>query len=111
MWDDPRQLNVVSLVLAGAAMIALAWAGGAWAVRQPVFAFHQVVIDGSLVRVNPAHLQAVVHEELKGTFFTMRLNDARNAFSRVPWVRQIALRRQWPDRLEVNVTEHEPYSR
>ncbi len=111
MWDNPRQLNACALVLTVAAVTALAWAGIAWAVRQPLFAFHQVVFEGTLVRVNPAHLQAVVHEELKGTFFTMRLADARNSFARVPWVRQIALRRQWPDRLEVTVTEHEPYAR
>jgi cell division protein FtsQ len=89
----------------------MVWATVAWAVRQPIFAFHHVVVDGTLVRVNPAHLEAVVREELKGTFFTMRLADARNAFARVPWVRQIALRRQWPDRLEVSVVEHEPFAR
>ena len=111
MWDNPRQLNAIALMLALAAMAALAWAGVAWVVRQPVFAFHHVVIDGALLRVNPSHLQAVVQEELRGTFFTMRLADARSSFARVPWVRQIALRRQWPDRLEVTVVEHEPFAR
>jgi cell division protein FtsQ len=111
MWDNPRQLNACALVLTVAALTAMAWGLVAWAVRQPLFAFRHVVVDGAIVRVNPAHLQAVVHEELKGTFFTMRLADARNSFARVPWVRQIALRRQWPDRLEVTVVEHEPFAR
>jgi cell division protein FtsQ len=111
VWDNPRQLNAIALTLAVAASTAIAWAAVAWAVRQPIFAFHHVVFDGALVRVNPSHLQAVVQEELKGTFFTMRLTDARNAFARVPWVRRIALRRQWPDRLEVTVIEHQPFAR
>jgi cell division protein FtsQ len=111
MWDSPRQLNAVALIVAFAALAVLAWAGGSWAVRQPVFAFQEVVIRGPLTMASPAHLEAVVREELKGTFFTMRLADARGALSRVPWVRSIALRRAWPRRLEVIVSEHEPLAR
>ncbi|MGH8799514.1 MAG: cell division protein FtsQ/DivIB, partial [Casimicrobiaceae bacterium] len=58
-----------------------------------------------------AHLEAAIREELKGTFFTMRLNDAQGVLQRVPWVRHVALRRQWPDRLEVEVSEHQPLAR
>ena len=79
--------------------------------RQPVFAFLQVVIDGPLHRTTPAHLEAVLREEVKGTFFTLRLPDARASLQRVPWVRGVALRRQWPDRLEVAVSEHQPLAR
>jgi cell division protein FtsQ len=111
MWDDPRQLNAVAVIVAAAALAVLAWAGGNWAVRQPLFAFQEVVIRGPLTMANPAHLEAVVREELKGTFFTMRLADARASLARVPWVRGIALRRAWPRRLEVIVSEHEPLAR
>ncbi|MEP6998476.1 MAG: cell division protein FtsQ/DivIB [Betaproteobacteria bacterium] len=111
MWDNPRQLNAIALVVAFAAATMLAWGAIAWAVRQPVFALHRVVIDGPLLRANPAHLEAVLREEVKGTFFTMRLADARSSLQRVPWVRRVALRRQWPDRLEVEVSEHEPLAR
>ena len=111
MWDDPRQMNAVAVCVAVAALAMLALAALAWAVRQPVFAFREVVIYGPLVRANPAHLEAVIREELRGTFFTMRLADARGSLSRVPWVRGLALRRAWPGRLEVTVSEHEPLAR
>ncbi len=111
MWDDPRQMNAVALCIAIAALAMLALAALAWAVRQPVFAFREVVIYGPLARANPAHLEAVIREELRGTFFTMRLADARGSLSRVPWVRGLALRRAWPGRLEVTVSEHEPLAR
>jgi cell division protein FtsQ len=111
MWDDARQMNAVAVCVAIAALALLAWAAVAWTVRQPVFAFREVVIYGPLVRANPAHLEAVIREELRGTFFTMRLSDARGSLSRVPWVRGLALRRAWPSRLEVTVTEHEPLAR
>jgi len=111
MWDNARQLNALALALTVLALAMLGWAGLSWLVRQPAFAFRQVVIDGGLVRVNPAHLEAVIREELKGTFFTLRLADARTALQRVPWVRTVALRRQWPNQLEVTVTEHRPLAR
>jgi cell division protein FtsQ len=111
MWDDPRKLNVASLLLVVAAVAMLAWGGIAWAVRQPAFVIRHVVIDAPPVRVNPAHIAAVVREELRGTFFTMRLDEARASLQRVPWVKSVALRRRWPDRLEVSVSEHEPLAR
>jgi len=111
MWDNPRQLNAVALVLAFAAATMLAWGAVAWAVRQPLFALHKIVIGGPLQRANPAHLEAVLREEVRGTFFTLRLADARASLQRVPWVRRVALRRQWPDRLEVEVDEHQPLAR
>jgi len=83
----------------------------AWAVRQPVFALHRIVIDSSLARASSAHLERVIREELKGTFFTLNLAGARTSLQRVPWVKSVALRRQWPDRLEITIVEHQPLAR
>jgi cell division protein FtsQ len=111
MWDNPRQLNAVAVIVVIVAVAMLTCAGTLWAVRQPVFALEEIVIRGPLVRTNPAHVEAVVREELKGTFFTMRLADARESLVKVPWVRAVALRRAWPKTLEITVTEHEPLAR
>jgi cell division protein FtsQ len=111
MWDNPRQLNAVALMVVAAAVTMLAVAAVRWATRQPAFALREVVIHGPLQRANPAHIEAVVREELRGTFFTLRLADARASLANVPWVRAVTLRRAWPLRLEVSVTEHEPLAR
>jgi cell division protein FtsQ len=111
MWDSPRQLNGLALALAIVALVLLAWGAVAWTARQPVFAFRHVAVEGKLQRASPAHLEAVVREELHGTFFTLRLADARASLQRVPWIKTIALRRQWPDTLLVTVMEHQPLAR
>jgi len=111
MWDNARALNIAASIITLAALALLTWGLTAWAVRQPAFAFREVVVQGPLVRANPAFLEAAIREELKGTFFTMRLADARASLMRVPWVRDVALRRAWPGRLEVSVFEHEPLAR
>ena len=97
MWDSPRQLNLVALLFALAATVLLAWGAVAWTVHQSAFALHRVVVDGNL--------------ELNGTFFTLSLAEARASLQRVSWVKSVALRRQWPDRLEVTIAEHEPLAR
>jgi cell division protein FtsQ len=111
MWDSPRQLNGIALALAIAALVVFAWGVIAWAARQPVFSIRHVVVEGKLQRSSPGHLEAVVREELHGTFVTLRLADARASLQRVPWVKTIALRRQWPDTLLVTVMEHQPLAR
>ena len=111
MWDNARQLNQVALAVALLGVAMLTYAATLWAVRQPVFALQEVVIRGPLARASPAHLEAVVREELKGTWFTLRLADARESLIKVPWVRAVGLRRAWPKTLEIIVTEHEPLAR
>jgi hypothetical protein len=45
MWDDPKQLNAMSGVLVMLAAAALCWAALIWLVRQPAFAFRQVIVS------------------------------------------------------------------
>jgi cell division protein FtsQ len=111
MWDDARQMNALAFTLALITSVGLAWAAIVWLVRQPTFGFHDVVVANQLERTNPSHLEAVIREELRGTFFTMDLDRAKAALAQVPWVRGVALRRLWPDRLEVTVDEHAPLAR
>jgi cell division protein FtsQ len=111
MWDDVRQLNFAAAALTLVAVLALVWGALAWALRQPPFAFREVIVHGPLERASAAHVEAAIREELTGTFFTMNLDRARSALARVPWVRNVALRRQWPQRLDVTIEEHAPVAR
>jgi len=111
MWDNPRQMNLLALLFALLAVALLLWSAIAWSIRQPAFALRHVVVEGALKRANPAHLEAVIREELRGTFFTLSLTEARLSLQRVPWVKSAVLRRQWPNRLQIALTEHQPLAR
>ena len=111
MWDDPKALNALAATLAAVALALIAIGAVAWGARHDAFAIREVVVATPLKRSSPAHLEAAIRADLAGTFFTLDLEAARNALARVPWVRNVALRRQWPGRLEVAVEEHEPYAR
>ena len=111
MWDDARQMNALALTLTAITMVGMVVAAVIWSVRQPVFAWGEVVITTPLERTNGAQLETVIREDLTGTFFTMDLARARAALKQVPWVRDVSLRRQWPHRLELSVDEHAPLAR
>ena len=80
-------------------------------IHLPVFPVRDVNVTGSLAHVTHAQLDAVVHRELRGNFFTISLEASGEAFEKLPWVRQVRLRRQWPDRLDVTLEEHEALAR
>ncbi len=111
MWDDARQMNALAITLAAITLTGVVVAIVIWSVRQPVFAWEEVVIVTPLERTNGAQLETVIREDLAGTFFTMDLARAKAALRQVPWVRDVSLRRQWPHRLELSVEEHEPLAR
>src|SRR4051812_23767742 len=111
MWDDAKQLNALAAALFVLALAALLWSALSWLVRQPAFAFYEVAVSSPLHPANRAHVEAGIRSELYGTFFTMDLDRSRAALAKVPWVRKVALRRQWPARLEVTIEEHVPFAR
>jgi cell division protein FtsQ len=111
MWDDAKQLNAIAAGVALIAAGALLCGALAWLLRQPAFDFREVVVMERLERASAARLEAAIRDELDGTFFTMNLERARATLAQVPWVRGVALRRRWPQRLEISVEEHSPLAR
>ena len=111
MWDDAKALNALALTLGGMATVAVVAAVGLWLARQPLFAIREVVLATPPVRASAPHLEAVIRDELSGTFFTMDLDATRQGIGAVPWVRKVGVRRQWPGRLEIVIDEHRPLAR
>ena len=111
MWADTKALNALAATLGAMAVLALLAAVAYWIVRQPAFAIREIVVTTPLQRASAPHLETIIREELRGTFFTINLDRARHAIGKVAWVRTVALRRHWPPRLEVAIEEHVPFAR
>jgi cell division protein FtsQ len=106
MWDRPELLNRLANGLYALAGLAVAY-GLLWiVVHMPWFALRHIEVNGASTHVTREQIEAIAASEMQGTFFTMDLPRVRGAFEKLPWVREVKLRRHWPDRLEVSVTEH-----
>ena len=109
MWDRPALMNAVANTLFAIAALLVLAAVAIQVARLPAFSLREVSIGGELKHVTRDQIEDVVGRELKGNFFTINLAATRAAFERLPWVRQVNVRRQWPARLEVVLEEHVPF--
>jgi cell division protein FtsQ len=110
MWDRPELLDRTATLLVGAAAALAIYGAGTAALQLPRFALREVRLVHAVPHVTAAQVAAVV-KDLRGNFFTIDLESARAAFERVPWVRRVEVRRQWPGRLDVVLEEHVPLAR
>lgn len=107
----PRiRINWKALMLPPLIVAGVAAAGGAAqiALDQPV---GTLVIEGPFQRVTPMQVQAALALELEEGFLSLELEELRQRVQSLPWVDETQLRRAWPDRLIVRVTEHRAAAR
>jgi cell division protein FtsQ len=111
MWDNAATLNRSANLLHGAAALLIFYGCIQYVVHLPVFPLREIRVIGDVGHVTNEQVAAVIARELRGNFFTVDLAQAREAFEKLPWVRKVNVRRQWPDRLEIEVEEHQPLAR
>ena len=106
MWDDHRLLNGIANGLYAVAALLILYGVLMAIMRLPIFPLREVEVTGRISHTTRDQVQTIVAEHLEGNFFTLDLEAARAAFQRLPWVRQANVRREWPDRLDVEIEEH-----
>jgi len=94
--------NVLLTLLAVAMLVSAMW----WLARLPAFNLRGITVEGDLAHNSPLTMRAIVAPKLTGSFLSLNLERAREAFESVPWVRHATVRRVWPDRLAVRLEEH-----
>jgi cell division protein FtsQ len=104
---DVRLMNITASVLFSACGVLLLAAAMWWLVRNPAFAIGAITVQGDVTHSSAATLRANVMPRLAGNFFTVSLQATREAFEAVPWVRQAVVRREFPNRLRVQLREHQ----
>lgn len=105
-WHQPDWMNLVADTLILLSSIALGYALVTAIVKMPVFGLREVIVVEAPQRVTLAQLEFAAQSSLKGNFFTVDLEQARQSFETLPWVRQAQLRRRWPAAIEVALEEH-----
>ncbi len=105
-WDRPVLINLMADLLIVFGVAGLAWATATAIQRLPVFPLREVVVTGEVDNVTRNQVEQAARAALVGNFFTVDLEQVRDVFERLPWVRQAEVRRRWPDKLELVLEEH-----
>lgn len=80
------------------------WIGGErWPIRT-------LALQAPLELVDEALLQTTIEPLAQGGFFAVDPLAVREAVAALPWVDRVDVRKRWPDRLEVRLTELRPYA-
>jgi cell division protein FtsQ len=103
---DVKLMNLAATALFTAFVAVLLAAASWWALRHPLFAIAGITVQGDTVHSSALTLRANVAPRLAGNIFTIDLAAARQAFEAVPWVRKAVVRREFPNRLRVQLEEH-----
>nr|WP_314859990.1 cell division protein FtsQ/DivIB [uncultured Undibacterium sp.] len=119
MWQDAKLMNATANVLFSIALLAMLVSGIWWVIHRPVFALNVVRVESEKVgerqdgtqaelrHVNTLTIRDQAVPKITGNFFTTNLEDVKQAFESVPWVRKASVQRVWPDTLVVRIEEHD----
>ncbi|QKT03043.1 cell division protein FtsQ/DivIB [Ectothiorhodospiraceae bacterium 2226] len=100
-----------SLLIAWLALgTAVAAAGAYWLQQSSVLPIERVRVEGALAHVTEVELREVVGRH-SGGFFRVDVDQVQRDLLALPWVREAAVRRVWPDTLAVHVVEREALAR
>ena len=111
MWDNYRLLNILASGLFTLVVLTAAAAISPSVINLPVFALKEINItgtnktDGRLKYITREQIRSLVSSKIDGSFFTVELDAIGNAFEKLPWVRAVSVRRNWPHGLEIELEE------
>lgn len=112
MWNEARIINATANLLMVLAVLALVAGALLWVIRLQVFDIKRIVItpvaNSTFQYVSPDVVRSAIAGRLDGNFFGMDLQQARDAFESAPWVRQVNVKRVWPNELHVAIEEQQP---
>ena len=110
-WHNARLLNRLSTWLLIAMLLTSSAAICLWVMQRSVFSIAVVEVvshDGtSLKQFDDALLKTIQLPSLRGGFFRIKLDQVKKPFENAPWVRNVQVRRVWPNRLLVEIEEHQ----
>lgn len=72
----------------------------------PVFPVQEVVVTRLPDQVSQLQIEHLVDESVIGNFFTVDLLPLQTAALKLPWVRNVEIRRRWPGTLELTLESH-----
>lgn len=99
------RLAMAAGIVAGLALLAACGGALYWLLMPERFPVSRVVLKGELRNTSSAQIEAAM-PRVAGNFFAVNIAEVRSSVERLPWVRRVAVRRVWPDGLEVTIEEH-----
>ncbi|NIM43074.1 MAG: FtsQ-type POTRA domain-containing protein [Hydrogenophaga sp.] len=108
---DVKLMALATQLLLGVFALLALGALGTWAVRHPAWTVKGISVHGDVAHQNAVGLRAQLATQMRArlssSFLTVDLEQVRQMFEQVPWVRRAVVQREFPNRLRVTLQEHD----
>ena len=112
MWDNAILLRSIANTLMAFSVLAALYGAGYYVVHLPgLFPLHGVRLNAAPQQIDTSGVLQAVREEVRGNFFTVDIERLKQSLEKLPWVRSVSIRREFPDRLAVQLEEHQVLAR
>jgi cell division protein FtsQ len=112
MWDNAALLRSIANALFVFSVLAALYGAAYYAAHLPgFFPLRSVRLNAAPQRVDGAGVLQAVRNEVRGNFFTVDIERLRQSLEKLPWVRGVSIRREFPYRLAVQLEEHQALAR
>lgn len=107
-WVSP---SLIMIFLLGG-LVSL---GAVWVSQGIVAAEHWPIkfirLENNLQRVSREQLRGAVYPYVQTGFFSINMDEIQSAAEKLPWIDQVVIRKEWPDTVWMEVSEHVPVAR
>jgi cell division protein FtsQ len=104
---DVRVMNGLAMVLFAIFIGSVLVAATRWLSNRSVFALHSITVLGDVTHANAPTVRAHVVSRVTGSFFSVDLVHTRTVLETMPWVRHAVVHREFPNKLRVQLQEHQ----
>ena len=112
MWDDAKLLNSTANVLFTLSVVLVLYGLGYRVMHMPgLLPLKSVRLEAAPEQVETLDVLRVARHEVQGNLLTADIDRLRKSLEKLPWVRNVSVRREFPDRLVVSLEEHQVLAR
>jgi cell division protein FtsQ len=112
MWDNALLLRNAANALIALSMLAMLY-GAVWYVAHlpGLLRLQSVRLSAIPQRVSTAEVLRVIRSDVRGNLITVDIERLRQSLEKLPWVRNVSIRREFPHGLAVQLEEHQAFAR
>lgn len=112
MWDNPGMLRNIANALFTLSALLMLYGTIHYVAHLPaLLPLDSVRLEEVPQRVSAADVLQAARDGMRGNLVTVDIERVRQSMEKLPWVRSVSIRREFPDRLAVRLEEHQVLAR